>query len=118
MVGQNLLLIKRFLILSSPSATLNNHLSDLKGRYNTNTIAVALYPDKTSPEHITKTSKKNGWKLPLFFDVYDDAHTLYRIKEIPHLMVVDKEGNLVYEKRGYSPEFYTELEDALKELNP
>jgi peroxiredoxin len=97
--------------------TLTARMSELDKTYNTKALAVALHAGKVGDERINKIRKAHGWTQPLFFDQYDDALSTYRIQEIPHMMIIDKEGKLVYEKRGYYPGFFNEVKSVLQEIN-
>jgi thiol-disulfide isomerase/thioredoxin len=96
--------------------TLTYLKSRLESEYNLQIIPVALNTSKRGFEVVYSTAKLHHWTFNIYFDGKDDAKNSYRIAEVPHLMFIDKEGKIAYEKRGFDPNDFEYLELVLKAI--
>lgn len=73
-------------------------LTDLQNKYGANEKFVLLSVGLNARDTIEKQrdkAKANGWSWAKVFDTYNHAQTMYGVRGIPQVVLVDPEGNAV-----------------------
>lgn len=78
-------------------------------------IAVSV-DDNRSAQKVKPTVVSNGWDFPVYLDVNQSLQRAYNFIYIPHMIIYDENGNVVYTHTGYKPGEELELFEIIKSL--
>ncbi|MEL7148475.1 MAG: TlpA disulfide reductase family protein [Bacteroidota bacterium] len=96
-----------------------NNINDLYEEWteevNVKVVAVSIDDARSSSKVGVFVNSKN-WPFDVYLDVNSDLKRALNINNIPHSIVVDKNGKIVREHSGYLPGDEYELYDELVEL--
>jgi peroxiredoxin len=67
-------------------------------------------------EELIKFRNKKGFTFPLAADTKRQIFDSYATQNIPRNLIIDKNGNVVYFKKGYSDEEFKEMVKIIKAL--
>ena len=97
-----------------------NNIADLyddwKEEYNVEVVAVNI-DDQRNLAKVKPFVDGKGWEYTCLTDPNEALKRSLNFQTIPFTLVVDAEGDIVYEHSGYVEGDEYELEDFLKELN-
>ena len=60
--------------------------------------------------------EEKGWEYRILIDAAKEFSTASNVASVPFMMLIDKNGNIVFEHTGYAPGDEMELEKKIKEL--
>lgn len=99
---------------SKSSLRMLKTLQELAGEYGEDVLFLTITTD-TDFGKVYNFIRKNKIDLPVLFNNNTDKE--YKIKGVPTLFVIDKEGNVNFEHKGYAPTIYeivsVEIEDLI-----
>jgi peroxiredoxin len=52
---------------------------------------------------ITAYLERNGWNFPVALDESETVKALYGVEGIPHTVVIDPEGQIIWSQSGFRP---------------
>ncbi len=84
-------------------------------KYNVNIIAVSI-DDSRNFSKVKPYIDGQRWTFSAFVDANSDLKRAMNFQSVPHTVVVDKKGNIVWEHDGYTEGDEFELEDVLKKM--
>ncbi|MEQ9402761.1 MAG: TlpA disulfide reductase family protein [Cyclobacteriaceae bacterium] len=96
-----------------------NELNDLYENWNkeSNVRIVAIsIDDARSSSKVPSFVNSRGWEFDIFLDVNSDFKRALNINNIPHSLLVDKSGMIVWQHAGYVPGDEEVLYDELLKL--
>lgn len=79
-------------------------------------IAVAEDDSRTSCEVKSKVNAK-GWEYEFYLDPTQDFKRAMSINDVPHTMIINGDGKVVWEKVGYTVGDENKIYEELKKLN-
>jgi len=82
---------------------------------NPNFVMLVIGREHTTEELIKFRSKK-GFTFPLAADTNRQIFDSYATQNIPRNLIIDKNGNIVYFKQGYTEEEFKEMVEIIKSL--
>lgn len=83
-----------------------NELNDLKEDWNEEVnvkIVGVSIDDSRSSAKVPAFTQGRGWDFEVYLDQNSDFKRALNISNIPHSILVDKAGNIVWQHAGYSP---------------
>jgi peroxiredoxin len=84
-------------------------------KYNMQLVAVSI-DDTRNTSKVKTYVNGEGWDYSVLLDVNSDLKRALGIQSVPHTVVVDKTGNIVYQHSGYVEGDEAELEKKLAEI--
>lgn len=94
---------------------INEYYADWQDDYNMELVAVSI-DDQRSTGRVQSYVNGTGWEYTVLLDVNEDLKRALNFQTVPFTIVVDTEGNIVYQHTGYVEGDEYELEDFLAEL--
>ena len=88
---------------------------DWQEEYDVEVVAVSIDDAKTS-SRVKAYIDTQGWDYDVLLDVNEDLKRSLNFQSVPYTVVVDHEGDIVYEHQGYVAGDEHELEEILKEI--
>lgn len=73
--------------------------------------------DKEGESIIQPYIAKNNITLPVLIDKYHISSKAYRVKSLPSLFLIDKEGKIVFKSVGYSEDTVEKLYNFIEKLS-
>ena len=92
-----------------------DYYEDWQTDYNMELIAVSIDDSRTAAKIPSMVTQK-GWDFKILHDNRKEFQNAIGVNSVPFTLVLDKDGNIVYEHTGYAPGDELDLEDKLKEL--
>jgi len=96
-----------------------NNIADLyddwREDYDLEVIAVST-DDSRSSDKVQAYVDGVGWDFDVLLDVNEDLKRALNFQTVPYTIVVDSEGDIMYEHSGYVEGDEYELEEIIKEL--
>ncbi|MBI3717552.1 MAG: TlpA family protein disulfide reductase [Sphingobacteriales bacterium] len=78
---------------------------------------VAISTDAgVTEEYIKKFAERRNWSFEIYWDYKKSLKNSMGVQEIPHLMLVDAGGRIIWQKIGFNPGDETIILAKLKEL--
>jgi thiol-disulfide isomerase/thioredoxin len=84
--------------------------------YNLDFIAISIDNAQGLPK-VKPTLAQKGWKYTVFSDVNSQLMQSLGIQGVPYTLLLDKNGNIVYEHNGYKEGDEVELEHKIATLS-
>jgi peroxiredoxin len=94
--------------------SLNKILPEL-AKKNIEVIGIAI-DSKNSKSAIQEFVKEKNPKMKIVYDLKDEAKNIYQIRTLPHTMVVNNSGRIVYEVSGFNKETMPFLRQVFTEV--
>lgn len=76
-------------------------------------IAISIDDSRTAPK-VKSFVQTQKWNFPVYLDVNSDTKRALNYQAVPYLIVVDKDGKIIYRHNGYKPGDEQEVFEALK----
>jgi peroxiredoxin len=92
-----------------------DYYDEWREKYGMELIAVSIDDSRTAAKVPAMVAQKR-WPYRILHDFNKEFQIAANVAQIPHTLVVDPKGNIVYEHTGYAPGDELELEEVLKEL--
>ncbi|MEO0337952.1 MAG: TlpA disulfide reductase family protein [Bacteroidota bacterium] len=96
--------------------TIAEDYADWQEKYNMQLIAVTI-DDQRMLSKVPGIVSSNWWEYIVLADENSALRNALNITSIPRTLLVDKEGNILYDHNGYKPGDEKELEMKLVEVN-
>ena len=78
-------------------------------------VAVSVDDTRTAAK-IPAMVKEKGWEYRVLIDSNKEFQQTANVSSVPHTLLLDQNGNIVFEHVGYAPGDELELEEKIKEL--
>ncbi len=88
---------------------------DWQEDYDMELVAVTIDNARALPKVLPMVESK-GWEYQVLSDSKEDLKRALNIQTVPFTILIDQNGEIVYQHSGYSPGDEYELEDKIKEL--
>lgn len=92
-----------------------DYYDEWKEKYDMELIAVSVDDSRTAAKVPAMVAQRR-WPYRILHDFNKEFQVMANVAQIPHTLVIDSKGNIVYEHTGYSPGDELELEEQLKAL--
>lgn len=89
--------------------------ADWQKKYNVKLVAVSI-DDQRSMLKVKPVVEGNAWTYDVLLDTNEELKRALGIDSVPYTLVVDKDGNIVFEHSSYLEGDEIELEEKLKEI--
>lgn len=97
-----------------------NNISDVyetwKEDYNVEVYAISI-DDSRNAAKVKSYINGQGWEFPVLLDENQDLQRALNFQTVPYAIMLDKNGEIVYEHNGYVEGDEYELEDTIKEYS-
>ncbi len=78
-------------------------------------MAVSI-DDSRNTAMVKTYSKSQGWTFPVYLDPNSDLKRSLNFQNVPYSMIVDRNGNIVFEHTGYEEGSENQLFAKVKEI--
>ena len=95
---------------------IKDYYPEWQEKYGVQLIAVSVDDSRTAAK-IPAMVEEKGWEYRILHDAMKEFQTAANISSVPHTLLLDKEGNIVFEHTGYAPGDELELEEKIKALS-
>ena len=89
---------------------------DWQADYDVELVAISV-DDQRNASKIKPYVNGQAWEYTVLLDVNEDLKRALNFQTVPYTLVLNKEGEIIYEHSGYVEGDEYELEDVLKELS-
>ena len=96
-------------------SNINDLIDDWRTNYDMELIAVSV-DDSKSTQRVKPFVNGKGWDYPVLLDVNGDLKRIMNVTNPPFTVIVDQNGNIVYEHTGYVEGNEDDMEIKLAEL--
>lgn len=94
---------------------IKDYYADWKKNYDMELVAVSVDDTRTAAK-IPAMVKEKGWEYRILHDNNKEFQQTANVASVPHTLLLDASGNIVYEHVGYTPGDELELEEKIKAL--
>jgi peroxiredoxin len=94
---------------------IKDYYPDWQKNYDMELIAVSVDDTRTAAK-IPAMVKEKGWEYRILHDNNKEFQQTANVSSVPHTLLLDASGNIVYEHVGYTPGDELELEEKIKAL--
>lgn len=94
---------------------IKDYYEDWQNEYDMELIAVSVDDTRTAAK-IPAMVKEKGWHYRILLDNNKEFQQTANVASVPHTLLLDASGNIVFEHVGYTPGDELELEERIKEL--
>lgn len=94
---------------------IKDYYAEWQKKYDMELVAVSVDDPRTAAKIPAMISEK-GWPYRVLLDYNREFQQAANVASVPHTLLLDKTGNVVYEHTGYAPGDELELEDKIKKL--
>lgn len=94
---------------------IKDYYADWKKDYDMELVAVSVDDTRTAAK-IPAMVKEKGWDYRVLVDSNKEFQQTANVSSVPHTLLLDQSGNIVFEHVGYAPGDELELEEKIKEL--
>ncbi len=94
---------------------IKDYYEEWREKYGMELIAISVDDARTAAK-IPAMVKEKGWDYRILVDTNKEFQQTANVNSVPHTIVLDATGNIVFEHSGYAPGDELELEEKLKEL--
>ena len=115
---QQVVIISFFATWCEPCHKEIAELTEALGEFEKKAIKVLLINLKEEKSTVESFLKNRSYPGIILLDKYGMAAKNYGVTSIPRLFVVNKDGNLVWQTKGYQQDFKQEIRAVLKKLFP
>ncbi|MDX2134247.1 MAG: TlpA disulfide reductase family protein [Saprospiraceae bacterium] len=91
-----------------------DYYADWQKQYNVELIAVSVDDTRTAAKIPAMVAEK-GWKYTILHDYNKEFQQKANVTSVPHTLLVNEAGQIVWEHVGYAPGDELELEERIKE---
>jgi peroxiredoxin len=90
--------------------------ADWQSEYNVELLAITI-DDARGLSKVPAIVEQKGWPFTIYSDLNQELKNALNFQTIPHTIVLDTDGNIVYVHSGYVPGDEFELEDIIADLS-
>ena len=94
---------------------IKDYYADWKKDYDMELVAISVDDTRTAAK-IPAMVKVKGWEYRIPHDNNKEFQPTANVASVPHTLLPDQNGNIVFEHVGYAPGDELELEEKIKEL--
>ena len=94
---------------------IKDYYDEWKEKYGVELVAVSV-DDARSAAKIPAMVKEKGWDYRILVDSNKEFQQTVNVTAVPHTLLLDEKGNIVFEHNGYTPGDELELEEIIKKL--
>ncbi len=94
---------------------IRDYYPEWQEKYKMRLVAISIDDARTAAK-IPAMVEEKGWEYDVLTDTNKAFHQAVNATSVPHMLIIDQAGNIVYEHPGYNPGDEVELEKLLKEL--
>lgn len=94
---------------------IKDYYGEWQEKYGVELVAVSVDDTRTGAKVPAMVAEK-GWEYRILLDPGKEFQLAANINSVPHTLLLDKTGNIVFEHIGYTPGDELELEEKIKEL--
>ena len=94
---------------------IKDYYPEWKETYDMELVAVSVDDARTAAK-IPAMVKQKGWDYRVLVDSNKEFQQTANVASVPHTLLLDQSGNIVFEHVGYAPGDELELEEKIKEL--
>jgi cytochrome c biogenesis protein CcmG, thiol:disulfide interchange protein DsbE len=94
---------------------INDYYEEWQEKYGLEVVAVSI-DDARTVANVKGVVEKHGWPFRIILDTQREFMQAMSVNNPPYTMLLDQEGNIVYEHLGYTPGDELELEKKIKAL--
>lgn len=91
-------------------------LDILNSRYNGNVRIFLVSTDREGADKVSLYIKERNIKTDVLLDKFSDAARKFGVIEYPSVFLIDRNGKIIFSKKGYHKDTITEIESAIKKL--
>ncbi|MEQ1747075.1 MAG: TlpA disulfide reductase family protein [Saprospiraceae bacterium] len=95
---------------------IKDYYEEWQKKYNMELVAISVDDPRTAAKVPAMVAQK-GWSYRILLDYNKEFSQAANVASVPYTLLLDKNGNVVYEHTGYAPGDELELEDRIKELS-
>ncbi|MCB0542965.1 MAG: TlpA family protein disulfide reductase [Saprospiraceae bacterium] len=94
---------------------IKDYYEEWQENYDMELVAVSVDDTRTAAK-IPAMVKEKGWEYRVLIDSNKEFQQTANVSSVPHTLLLDQNGNIVFEHVGYAPGDELELEEKIKEL--
>jgi thiol-disulfide isomerase/thioredoxin len=94
---------------------IKEYYGEWKEKYGIELVAVSVDDTRTGAK-VPAMVQEKGWEYRILLDPNAEFQKAANIQVVPHTLMLDKKGNVVFEHSGYTPGDESELEEKIKEV--
>jgi len=94
---------------------IKDYYGEWQEKYGVELIAISVDDTRTGAKVPAMVAEK-GWEYRILLDPNKDFQQAANIASVPHTLLLDKNGNIVFEHIGYTPGDELELEEQIKAI--
>lgn len=94
---------------------IKDYYEEWQSKYGIELVAVSVDDPRTAAKVPGMVAQK-GWKYRVLVDYNKEFQQAANVASVPHTLLLDASGNVVFEHTGYAPGDEFELEDQIKAL--
>ncbi|MBK8558117.1 MAG: TlpA family protein disulfide reductase [Lewinellaceae bacterium] len=94
---------------------IKDYYGEWQEKYGVELIAVSVDDTRTAAK-IPAMVEEKGWEYRILLDAQKQFQTSVNITVVPHTLLLDQNGTIVFEHTGYAPGDELELEEKIKML--
>ena len=94
---------------------IKDYYSEWQEKYGVELVAISVDDARTAAK-IPAMVKEKGWEYRILVDSNKEFQQTANVNSVPHTLLLDSKGNIVFEHTGYAPGDELELEEKFKEL--
>lgn len=94
---------------------INEQLDTWKEKYKVQLVTVTVDQAKNTPK-VKPFVDGQGWEFDVIMDTNQDLMHALNVPSVPYMLLIDQEGNIVYEHNGYNQGDEFILEKKLEKL--
>lgn len=93
---------------------IKDYYEEWQEKYDVELVAVSVDDPRTAPK-VPAMVREKGWAYRILLDSNREFQQTANVTSVPHTLMLDRKGNIVYEHIGYAPGDELELEERIKE---
>jgi len=94
---------------------IKDYYPEWQEKYNMELVAISVDDTRTAAK-IPSMVKEKGWDYRILHDYNKEFQQTANVASVPHTLLLDAEGNIIYEHVGYAPGDELELEEKIKAI--
>lgn len=94
---------------------IKDYYGEWKEKYNMELVAISVDDSRTAAK-IPGMIEEKEWEYRILLDANKEFQIAANIASVPHTLLLDEKGNIVYEHVGYTPGDEVYLEEKIKGL--
>lgn len=94
---------------------IKEYYGEWKEKYDMELVAISVDDARTAAK-IPAMIEEKGWEYRVLHDANKEFQMAANVASVPYTLLLDHEGNIVFEHVGYAPGDELELEDKIKAI--